>query len=222
MVLRDVSQLSRYFDNQHQELVQLPVGEYPSADFLYNFLSVSLKIGQKNVLEKTLIKYAGQAPVDFHENAHPVYNKLDRCIWWARLFLAKGDVQLARDLLPHHYIYGEISSIYVYSYAALTDVMIRYLQDTLLDLESENMMRNAIARFERKEDMADDHRIYRTEFIKTTKLLARMKEAYLLNDKKEGKVDLKRIREKLDKHYMANWEWLNEQYYLLKAKIENK
>jgi hypothetical protein len=110
----------------------------------------------------------------------------------------------------------------VYSYAALTDVMIRYLQDTLLDLESENMMRNAIARFERKEDMADDHRIYRTEFIKTTKLLARMKEAYLLNDKKEGKVDLERIREKLDKHYMANWEWLNEQYYLLKAKIENK
>jgi hypothetical protein len=39
---------------------------------------VDVKTGKKNVLEKTLIKYAGQAPVDFHEKAHPVYNKLDR------------------------------------------------------------------------------------------------------------------------------------------------
>jgi hypothetical protein len=103
-----------------------------------------------------------------------------------------------------------------------TDVMIRYLKDTLLDLESENMMRNATARFERKEEMADDHRTYRVEFIKTTKSLARAREDFSLNDAKEAKRELARIREKLDKQYMANWEWIDEQYYLLKAKIENK
>jgi|GEM_PF-1185870 len=222
MVLRDVSQLSRIFDNLRQELYQLQNREYPSADFLYNFLSVSLKIGKKNVLEKVLIQYAGHAPVHFNDQTHPTYNYLDRCIWWARLFVANGDVQRARDVLPHYYTYGEISNIYTYSYAALTDVMIRYLQHTLLDLESENMMRNAIARFERKEEMADDHRKYRVEFIKTTKALARSGEAFSLKDKKEAKKALAHIREKLDSQYMANWEWLDEQYRLLKAKIENK
>jgi ADP-heptose:LPS heptosyltransferase len=93
MALRDVGQLSPYFANQYQELAKLPKGEYPSADFLYNFLSVSLKTGQKEVLEKALLQYAGPPPADFHEKDHPAYNKLDRCIWWARLILAKGDVQ---------------------------------------------------------------------------------------------------------------------------------
>lgn len=209
---KDKRFLEKIYANQLLQLEQLQESELLPGTNFQNTLISALKLGKTDWAEAFILRFENKLKGLSEEQTDMLlqYSK-------AALQFYKKNYAEAAQIMPHYLVYGASEDIYFYALAATLDVRIRYELNELADDYGHAMMHATSTRLRREEALPAHRKEERLRFYSIAKELFKLKEQRQTDKKFDLSIGLHKVRERLDKEIVVDWEWLEEKWAELKT-----
>ena len=208
---KDKRFLEKIYAYQLQNITSLGEKDALPSSHFQSALSSALKLGKTEWAENFVEQFQNRIITLTEDQAELLID-----IAKAAVLFAKGEFKQAAETLPHYLSYGGSEDIYLYAMAATLDIRIHYELDDLNDDYGHAMMHATSTRIRRDSLLPQNRKDERLRFFSIAKELYKIKEQLQLNRKANISAALAKVRDRLDKEVVVDWEWLEEKYEQLK------
>lgn len=203
--------LEKIYANQLQQLQQLDGKGQLATTYFQSALLTALKLGETDWADGFIGQYRNRL-----SGLNEEQTRLLLIIAATAVLFGKKQFEMAAESLPHYLSYGAVEDIYVYAVAATLDVRIHYELNDLDADYGQAMMHTTCTRIRRDDTIPQHRREERLRFYSISKELYKLKELRGFDRKADIRPGLKKIRERLDREIVVDWEWLEDKWAELK------
>jgi hypothetical protein len=209
---KDKRFLEKIYSNQLQQLAQIGEAEKLPSTHFQNIFFTALKLGKTDWANEFVNKYEFQLKgLDEEQNTLLIEIARVSILFSRKLF------KEAAKAMPHYLNYGATDDIYLYAIAATLDVRLHFELNDLDEDYGLAMMHATSTRIRRDDSIPQHRKEERLRFFSIAKELYKLKEQRKYSPKADLQPSLKKLRERLDREIVVDWEWLEEKWAELKA-----